>query len=407
MRIWLVNHYALPPQHAGGTRHYTLAREWLRQGHEVTLIASSVDYMRREETYLQPGETARLEMMDGVPFLWLRTPPYTGNSLRRVSNMLAFAYRLRREAPRYLEPPDIVVGSTPHLFAAWAAYRLARWYRVPFVLEVRDLWPQTLIDLGGFSPYHPFIMLLAWLETQLYRRAQAVVTLLPGAAEYIAPKRGTHQGIHWIPNGVDFSLIPPPTPPPPEPPFTVMYAGAHGLANGLDVALEAARILESKGWGKQVQFRFIGDGPEKPRLMQQVRIWGLSNVVFEDPLPKRKVYLRLQQAHAFLIMLRDSRLFRWGISPNKLFDFMALARPVVFCVRTPFNPVKEHESGLSIPPDDPQALAAALRTLAETPFKARWEMGLRGRAYVEQEHDLRKLAQRFEKILREARDVAL
>jgi len=407
MKIWLVNHYALPPQRSGGTRHYALAREWLSRGHEVILIASSVDYMCREEVYLQPGETARLEVMGDIPFLWLRTPPYTGNSLQRVGNMLAFAYRLGREAPRHLGSPDVVVGSTPHLFAAWAAYRLARRYRVPFVLEVRDLWPQTLIDLGGFSPYHPFIMLLAWLENQLYRRAQAVVTLLPGAAEYIASKRGTHRGIHWIPNGVDFSLIPPPTPPPPEPPFTVMYAGAHGLANGLDVALEAARILESKGWGKQVQFRFIGDGPEKPRLMRQAQDWGLSNVLFEKTVSKQEIYNRLQNAHAFLMILRGSPLFRWGISPNKLFDFMATTRPVLFCVHTPHNPIASHRAGVTVPPDDPRALSQAIQALAQMPPRARWAMGLRGRAYVEQGHDLRKLAQRFEEILREARDVAL
>ena len=407
MRVWLVNHYALPPQRAGGTRHYALARELIRRGHEVTLIASSVDYMRRQEAYLAPNERARLEQVGEVPFLWLRTLPYQGNSLRRVGNMLSFAFRLRREAPRALPRPDVVVGSTPHLFAAWAAYRLARRYRVPFVLEVRDLWPQTLIDLGGFSPYHPFILLLAVLERLLYRRAQAVVTLLPGAQAYIARKRGTERGIHWVPNGVDFRLIPPPEPPPPEPPFTVMYAGAHGLANGLDVALQAARLLQAQGWGSKVRFLFLGDGPEKPRLVQQARAWGLQNVRFEDPVPKEEVYRRLQQAHAFLMILRDSPLFRWGISPNKLFDFMATARPVLFCVRTPYNPIEEHQAGRTAPPDDPQALAEAIRDLAQTPAEERWGMGLRARAYVEQEHDLRKLAVRFEEVLRHAQDAAL
>ena len=401
MNLWIVNHYAVSPGVPGGTRHYSLARELLRRGHEVTLVASSVDYMRREAAYLQPGEQARLEVIGEVPFLWLRTPAYKRNSLRRVGNMLAFAYRLRREAPRHLARPDVIVGSTPHLFAAWAAYRLARRYHVPFVLEVRDLWPQTLIDLGGFSRYHPFIVLLALLERMLYRRAQAVVTLLPGGVEYIAHKRGNAQGIYWVPNGVDLSLIPEPVPPPPEPPFTVMYAGAHGLANNLDVALRAARLLQEQGAGKQILFRFIGDGPEKPRLIEQAQAWDLRNVVFEDPVSKEDVYSLLQQAHAFLMILRDSPLFRWGISPNKLFDFMASARPVLFCVRTPYNPVEEHNAGRTAPPDDPQALAMAIRELTQTPAEERRAMGLRARAYVEQEHDLRQLAGRFEEVLRD------
>ena len=407
MNIWLVNHYALPLQRSGGTRHYALAREWIHQGHQATLIASNVDYMRREEACLPPGEIARLESMGGVPFLWLRTPPYRGNSLRRLSNMLIFAHRVVREASRHLPSPDVVIGSTPHLFAAWAAYRLARRHRVPFVLEVRDLWPQTLIDVGGFSRYHPFILLLAALERFLYQRAHAVVTLLPGASAYIAHLRGTSQGIHWIPNGVDFNLLPPPVPPPPESPFVIMYAGAHGIANGLDIALEAARCLHEADWGNRIHFRFIGDGPEKPRLVQQAKRWGLHNVTFEAPVPKREVYSRLQQAHAFLMILRDSPLFRWGISPNKLFDFMAMARPVIFCVRTSYNPIEAQQAGVTVPPDNPQALAEAIRAMAQIPSQARWEMGRRGRAYVEQEHDLHKLALRFEKVLREASNVAL
>ncbi len=402
MKVWLVNHYALPPQRSGGTRHYSLARGLIRRGHDVTLIASSVDYMRRQESHLAPGEQARLEIQDEVPFLWLRTPPYQGNSLRRVVNMLAFARRVRTVVPRRLARPDVIVGSTPHLFGAWAAYRLARRLGVPFVLEVRDLWPQTLIDLGGFSPYHPFILLLAALERTLYRRAHAIVSLLPGGPDYIAQKVGRQEGVFWIPNGVDFSLIPDPVPPPPGEPFVVMYAGAHGLANGLDVALAAARQLQQQGWGERVQFRFVGDGPEKARLMAQAAAWRLTNVQFEPPVPKEEVYHRLQAAHAFLMILRDSSLFRWGISPNKLFDFLVMARPVVFCVRTPYNPIGEHGAGLTAPPDDPDALARAIQQLAQMSPEERWAMGLRGRAYVEQEHNLDRLAERLEQVLQYA-----
>jgi glycosyltransferase involved in cell wall biosynthesis len=178
MRVWLVNHYALPPQRAGGTRHYALARELIRRGHEVTLIASSVDYMRRQEAHLAPNERARLEQVGEVPFLWLRTLPYQGNSLRRVGNMLSFAFRLRREAPRALPRPDVVVGSTPHLFAAWAAYRLARRYQVPFVLEVRDLWPEFAIDMGVLT--NPILIRTSrWLESFLYNRADHLLVNSP------------------------------------------------------------------------------------------------------------------------------------------------------------------------------------------------------------------------------------
>jgi len=400
MRVWHIDHYAAPPTRPGITRQYSLARELIRRGHEVTLVAAAFDHRTRQIVHLRPEEKAKLEQIQGVPFLWTRAFPYQRNSIRRVINMFSFAWRAYKESPKWIKgPPDIIVGTSPNPFAALTAYHLANRYGVPFVLEVRDLWPQTLIDLAGFSHYHPFIVILSLIERILYRRAQAIITLLPGSQEFIAKKRGNSKNIYWIPNGVDFDLIPDPVPPPSAPPFTVMYAGAHGLANGLDIALQAARRLQEEGWGARVQFRFIGDGPEKPRLVHQARAWGLQNVIFEDPVPKKEVYPRLQQAHSFLMILRDSPLFRWGISPNKLFDFMAMARPVLFCVRTPYNPIEEHRAGLTAPPDNPQALAEAIRTLAQTPAEERWAMGLRARAYVEQEHDLRKLAGRFEKVL--------
>ncbi len=402
MKVWLVNHYALPPQRSGGTRHYSLARGLIRRGHDVTLIASSVDYMRSQESHLAPGEPARLEIQDEVPFLWLRTPPYQGNSLRRVANMLAFARRVRTVVPRRLARPDVIVGSTPHLFGAWAAYRLARRLGVPFVLEVRDLWPQTLIDLGGFSPYHPFILLLAALERTLYRRAHAIVSLLPGGPDYIAQKVGRQEGVFWIPNGVDFSLIPDPVPPPPGEPFVVMYAGAHGLANGLDVALAAARQLQQQGWGERVQFRFVGDGPEKARLMAQAAAWRLTNVQFEPLVSKAEIYHYLQEAGAFLLIVRKSSLYQWGFSMNKLFDYLAMARPIIISNVSKYNPVKKDQAGIVVPPDDPDALARAIQQLAQTSPEERWAMGLRGRAYVEQEHNLDRLAERLEQVLQYA-----
>ena len=141
--------------------------------------------------------------------------------------------------------------------------------------------------------------------------------------------------------------------------------------------------------------------------MAQARAWKLANVHFHPPVPKAEVYRRLQKAHAFLMILRDSPLFQWGISPNKLFDFLAMARPVIFCVRTPYNPVAEHQAGITVPPDDPGALARAVQRLVRTPPEERWAMGLRGRAYVEQVHDLDRLADRLEQVLQYAQSAAL
>ena len=402
MRIWLINHYGALPSQAAGTRHYVLARELIRRGHEATLIASSFDHQARRQTRLEPGEAWKLETIQEAPFLCLRTPPYRGNSPARIWNMIVFAIRVwASKGVKQLEKPDVILGSSPHLFAAIAAERLANRFKVPFLLEVRDLWPQSLVELGNFSPRHPFIRVLAWIERYLYRRAERIITLLPGAGEYMVGKGAQRDRIVWLPNGVDLSTGQTPAPPSSDGLFTVMYAGAHGQANDLDTVVDAAALLQREGWAKRIRFRMIGDGPEKPRLRQRVHDERIEIVRFEDPVPKRQVYETLQEADAFLMVLRDSPLFRWGISPNKLFDYLASARPVVFAVNSPYNPVEKVAAGVTVPPGSARGMADAIKHLATISLAERWEMGLRGRRYVEEHHDMAKLAEKLERVIDE------
>lgn len=401
MRIWIVNYTALPPAEPGGTRHYSLAREMDRRGHEVVVVASSFHYVGRRPLRLADSGTHLLENVDGAPFLWLRSPGYRESQLARVWSWLVFSWRVWREVGlRELDPPDVVLGSSPYPFAALAAERVAARHGVPFVFEVRDLWPQTLIDLGRYSPLHPFIVLLGWIERYLYRRADRVVSVLPEAGDYMARKGVDPARIVWIPNGVDLKMVPEPDPAPVDGPFTVMYAGAHGLSNTLDLILDAAGVLLTDGTGPdQAVFRLVGDGPYKPHLVERARREELANVIFDDPVPKEEIYSVLQQADAFVRPLEDSPLYRWGASPNKLFDYMACARPVVYATKSPANPVNESGGGICIPPEDPDAMAAAVRKLAGLPASERREMGRRGRRYVEEHHAFSRLAVVLEDVL--------
>jgi len=402
MRIWLVNQYAAPPSRGGITRHHTLAHELMRRGHDVTLIASSFDHVTRTETSPAMTGTHHDEITDGVPFIWVRTPGYAGNTHARVRNMLAFAWRVWQLKSRArTAAPDVILGSSPHLLAALAAERLARSFGVPFVLEIRDLWPQSLVDLGALSERHPTVMGLRVIERYLYRHAARIVTVLPGVPEYLVARGVPGEKVTWIPNGVNFELAPEPTPPSGHAPLTVLYAGAHGMANHLDTAIDAARVLQLDG-GHAVRFRFVGDGPEKARLQDDARRSGLQNVEFADPVPKTLIYDVLSGADALLVMLKDSPVFQWGVSPNKLYDYMAAGRPVIFCVRTPTNPVSENDAGFCVPPGDPAALADAVRRLSDMSNEERWSMGRRGRNYVQERHDLRKLSGTLEGVLIEA-----
>lgn len=401
MKIWLVNQYSAPPTSVGSVRHYSLARELIRRGHEVTLIASSFDHVMRRETRLRRDELWRHEIIDDISFLWLRTSRYSGNNkVTRAWNMVGFARQVWLEkGMEQLEKPDIVIGTVTHLFGALAAERLASRHRIPFVLEIRDLWPQTLIELGKMSPRHPVVRVLEQIERHLYRRAERIISLLPGAVDHMVDKGAERSKVVWIPNGVDLTVVPPPEPPRENGKFTLIYAGAHGLVNGLDSLLDAAAILQREGWGDRVQFRFIGTGPEKARLRQRVQAEEIRNVRFDDPVPKEQVYRVMQEADAFLVTLKNLSLYRWGMSLNKLFDYLALARPIVFGANISCNPVAEAQAGLIVPPEDAVAMAAAIKRLMAMSPAERWEMGLRGRRFVEENHDYSRLAEKLGVVL--------
>ena len=397
--IWILNHYAQEPGGAGGTRHFSLARHLPRHGWKATIIAASTDHSTGAQR-LDSGETKRFQSYEGVPFLWLRTRGYSGNGMDRVGNMLDYTRAvLKRENLSGLDAPDAIIGSSVHPLAAWAGRRLARRHGVPFVFEVRDLWPQTLIEMGRISSGHPAAIGLRWLEKSLYRDARRIIVLLPKAHEYIEPFGIPREKIVWIPNGTDtenFAAEPPATDPDT---FTLMYFGAHGAANGLDNLLAAMRLVESAPAGRRVVLRLVGDGPLKPSLMAMAQEKGLTSVSFEDPVAKKDIPALAAQAGAFVFNLIDAPVFKYGISSNKLFDFLAAGRPVLFCCASSNNPVAEAGAGITVPPENPQLLAEAIRDLASLPLVRCVEMGAAGRRHLEQNYDMQHLAGRLASML--------
>lgn len=400
MNIWIINQYVRLPEQGGGTRHFQLSRELIKQGHDVTLIASPISYLTGQP---EPGVAPGIQQKDGVRLVWLESPSYQGNSIARVWNMLIFSVKVRLGRYRSRLPkPDVIVGSSPHLLAAFAAERLAKAETIPFVMEVRDLWPQTLIDVGGISPSHPIVILFRWLERRCYRSATKIVALLPAAWRYIEKHGAASGAVCWIPNGVDlgdFRVKPAPLR---SGQFIVTYAGTHGLANALDSVLDAAALLNNEGLGDRVRFRLIGEGAEKARLVSRVRYEELRMVEFLDPVPKLEIASVLAQSDAFIAVIKDSPLYQWGISLNKLFDYLAMARPVIFSGDVPDNPVLESGGGIVVPAEDPQAIAGAVKELLAMKPEERVAMGRAGLTFIQQHHSISLLAARLENVLLDA-----
>ena len=274
------------PPWGRGCRHFQLAKSLLKEGWNlrVLLVLSTTLALN-----IAKGERVRLDVVDEIPFLWLHAPVYRGNGFGRIVNMLTFSMRiLSTDLSSYLPNPHVIVGSSVHPFSVLSAEILARRFKIPFVFEVRDLWPQTLIDFGLIKYQSLIAIVLRILEGYLYRRANKIIALLPFAYRYIE-RFGIDIGkIVWIPNGVDLNAWPIlDSDKRPSGHLTLMYFGAFGQANALDILLLAMHELQAMPEPPSVHVRLVGSGPLRDDLIKQARVLGLANISFEDPIPKR------------------------------------------------------------------------------------------------------------------------
>ncbi|MGE0442306.1 MAG: glycosyltransferase family 4 protein [Gemmatimonadales bacterium] len=390
--VW-VNHYAVTPREGGGTRHFELARALEARGYRVTIVASDLTlHERRYSRRNGPADRRALdESIDGVRFRWLWAAPYERNDWRRIRNWISFGRRVAG-LDFAADRPTLVIGSSPDLFAALGASWLARRLRVPFVLEVRDLWPESLTAGGARAGLG--YRALGWLAGYLYRRASLVVTLTAGVERYLRD-RGIGPVV-CAPNGIDPAAFSP-IRAAPSPRVRFVYLGAHGLLNGLDLVLEAAGRLAHRA---DIEIELIGDGPEKRGLMERARLQGLGNVRFRAPVPKEQVPAILAAADVGLMVLRDAPLFSFGVSPNKLFDYLGAGLTVVTNVPGEVaDIVTEARAGEVAAPGSADALAAAMERMADLSPEERTRRGEAGRRWVTERHSREFVAGELDRAL--------
>jgi glycosyltransferase involved in cell wall biosynthesis len=382
-------------------RPFYMAREWVRRGHDVTILAATRSHLRTQNP--EAGEVT----LEGIRYRFYETPAYQGNGLGRVRNMLAFVSGIWRDAHRLAAElkPDVVIASSTYPLDVYPARRIARKAQARLIFEVHDLWPLSPMELGNIPAWHPFIMGMQKAENDAYRSADRVVSMLPKAEAHMRAHGMAPEKFAYLPNGIDVPEWEAATDALPEAHrevlarlkaqgrFIVGYAGSHGLANALHHLIDAARLLE----GLPVTLVLVGQGPEKDAL--QSRAQGMDNVVFLPPLPKGAVPALLEAMDALYLGWNRVPLYRFGISPNKLMDYMMAAKPVVHSVEAGNDPVAESGCGVTVPPENPEAIAQAItRVMALDPAE-RAAMGARGRDFVKAHHDYRVLAERFLEVM--------
>jgi glycosyltransferase involved in cell wall biosynthesis len=401
LRIYWINQFAVPPDQPGGTRHFDFATELQRRGHEVTLIASDLNLATRTYSRRKGPRDLRAihEDLHGTRFTWLAAGNYRGNNWRRVASMVLFGlvtfiHLLR--VPK--NDRTVFIGSSPHLFAALGAWAAAALRRVPFVFEVRDMWPESYSEVSGRN-HGPEVSGLRMVADLLYRRADAIVVLAESNIDRICERGVPRERIIFVPNGVDLDafvttedgvdLSKPGA-------FTFVYAGAHGPANDLITVVYAAAELQARG-REDIRVVLLGDGATKEELKTLSSQLSLANIHFEDPVPKMAVANTLRTADAGLMVLAPVDLFTDGVSPNKLFDYMGAGLPVLTNVRGLVTDIiAQAGTGFTVAPGDPMALADGMEQMADDPPTDAAE---RGERFIRENYDRRAMAATVEELL--------
>jgi glycosyltransferase involved in cell wall biosynthesis len=397
--VWILNHYADPPGRQA-TRSYDLGKQLVERGHRVTIFAAGFNHYSRKEERIRTGETHREELVDGVRFIWLKTFPYLRNDWRRVVNMLSYSWRAFRIGSHLAEAPDAIIGVCVHPLAGLVASLLARKRGSRFFFEVTDLWPETLIAMGKLRRNGLPAKIMRALEKHLYHRAEKIIMLLGHTHEYVAGLGESAAKIVWIPNGADLSRFAsmPPYDGQNSDAFRIMYIGGLLRANRIDVILDAAKLQQSVG-RHNVKFVLVGDGSDKERLTKMAEQLSLENVEFRGLVPKTEVARVMASADAFVFSLANSPLYKYGISLNKMCDYLASGRPILFAGDSAYNPIRDARAGISVPAENPKALSDAIDHLRSlTPYE-RMRMGQNGLEHFKKHHDIRILADRLEHVL--------
>jgi glycosyltransferase involved in cell wall biosynthesis len=392
MHILLIHQAFAAIDEPGGTRHHELARYLAAQGHRVSIIASPVSYLTGKHE--KQGNV--VHDADGRITIY-RTYTYSALHKSFFHRILSFFSFMVSSFFKSLSirNVDVVWGTSPPIFQAFTAWLVARLKRKPFLLEIRDLWPAFAIAVGVLNN-KILIGLSLWLERFLYKHADQLIVNSPGFIQHIQAKGG--RNIRLIPNGADPAFFQTesrsgdkPVYPSWEGKFVVLYTGAHGMSNDLQVVLQAANLLKEH---KQIYFALLGAGKEKANLIRKAQDLGLSNLEFLDPLPKTEMPAVISQADACLAILKPIEMYKTTY-PNKVFDYMAAGKPIILAIDGVIREVVEKANcGIFCPPGDAQKLSEAVLLLYNNKEQA-IEKGIRGQDYLKKHFNRAEIAEEF------------
>lgn len=404
MRIWLINHYGVPPKYYPLARPTLFAKYLEKRGHEVIIFASSAVH-NSEINLIEDGSLYRKDTVEGVKYVYIRSRQYKGNGRERICNLLEFAGRLPKVCRRF-KKPDVVISTSFDPISCYLGICLAKKHRAKAIAEIADLWPETPVAYGMMKASNPIVKALRILEKKIYMAADAVIFTMEGAYQYVEEQGWTkevpRERVHYINNGVDLeqfdknreqfhiededlgnkNL------------FKVVYTGSIRRVNNLGLLLDAAKLVKNE----KVIFLVWGDGDELDGLKARVEMERIGNVRFKGKVDKKYIPYITGCADVNFCHGENSPIVKYGLSMNKTFDYLAAGRPILTDVLSPYNPVVQCGAAVKIKAPTAESIAEAVDGMAGLTAKELAKLGSNAREGVKK-YDFKCLTKQLEAII--------
>lgn len=402
MNILLINHYAGTPEYGMEFRPFYMAEEWIKLGHNVTIVAADYSHLRAKNPIIEKDFTC--EKINDITYCWVHTNEYQGNGVKRAVTMAQFLSKLWINAKMLVEKfqPDVVITSSTYPLDTFVGQKIRRISKkkIKLIHEVHDMWPATLYEVGGMSKQNPFVIAMQIGENSAYKHSDEIVSLLPFAKEYMMKHGLKEHKFHHIPNGIRLEEW--------ENPmeltddikvffqenkekFIVGYFGGHALSNNLNILLDTAKITDDK----EIIYVLFGKGVEKDKLISRKEKEKIDNLFFMPAVPKKMIPSVVKEFDCIYMGAMDSPLYKYGICFNKMYDSMMAAKPIVAAINVKSCEVDEYNCGIKSKADDPQEIYDSIKKIKSMDNDERKLLENNGREAVMQYFNYTALSEKF------------
>lgn len=410
MKIYLVNHYAVPPKYYPLSRPSLFAKNLMKMGHDVTIVASSSVHNSKGDNLINDGSEVKHIIDDGVSYVLIRCVSYCGNSIKRVINIGEFANKLSKVLNK-LDKPDVIIATSFDPISCYAGIKYAKKNNIKAISEIADLWPETLVAYSGISKNNLFVKWLRKIEKKIYMLSDAIIFTMEGAYDYIVEqdwdKDISRSKVFYINNGIDLEtfdfnktnfqiddddLENQDT-------YKIVYTGSIRKVNNLGKLLDVAREIKNQS----IKFLIWGDGDQLNALKQRIVDENIDNVIFKGKVEKK--YVPYITSHADLNYAHNdsSPLFRFGISFNKIFDYLAAGKPIICDFYSKYNPVIQENAGLAIESGDIKEIAKVIEKMSNENSKYIKEMSNNARKAANK-YDFKNLTNKLIEVINNVKE---